>query len=320
MAIGMYRSTLFGGYNIEIFDGRQWKKIEDYKRNERILIFYPNEKRAEMSTPLDFIKQKSKGMNRVTAKGGKMDILLNDDAEFIGKYRDTNLDEYGDSTNRYSNRQSNFTLDEAMHSGKNFGIFSHCMIFNTFNYDFTTNSQLSELKMSVMIQSIMKGRIENNNTCYIDWNNGEFTEREVKKWEALLNKCKIPYTRDNRRKYLYFRLPRSKDVFLQSVLSYSYEEIRFIVDKIDRMCNMSKVIKPKDIDSLDFIQMVYALYGNALAKRKDHLIRINNQGLRLNIKEVSHFRCKYEYGFTVKSGYIIIRNCGYIMVFGDYRK
>ena len=31
MAIGMRRSTLFGGHNIEIFDGKCWKNIEDYK-------------------------------------------------------------------------------------------------------------------------------------------------------------------------------------------------------------------------------------------------------------------------------------------------
>ena len=78
MAIGMRRSTLFGGHNIEIFDGKQWKKIEEYKRNERILIFYPDTKKAEMSTPICFIKRKSQGMNRVTAKGNRMDILLND--------------------------------------------------------------------------------------------------------------------------------------------------------------------------------------------------------------------------------------------------
>ena len=105
--------------------------------------------------------------------------------------------------------------------------------------------------------------------------------------------------------------------YITKILDNLYSNTKLLID-FDR-CKV-KVIKPKDIDSLDFIQMVYALYGNALAKRKDHLIRINNQGLRLNIKEVNHFRCKYEYGFTVKSGYIIIRNCGYIMVFGDFKK
>ena len=88
MAIGLKRSTLFGGHNIEIYNGKEWIKLEEYKRNERILIFYPDTKKAEMSQPINFIKQKSKGMNRVTAKGNRMDILLNDDAEFIGKYRD----------------------------------------------------------------------------------------------------------------------------------------------------------------------------------------------------------------------------------------
>ena len=318
MAIGLRRSTLFGGHNIEVYNGKEWIKLEEYKRGSKILIFYPEEKRAELSTPICFIKQKSKGMNRVTAKGNRMDILLNDEAEFIGKYRDTNLDEYGENADRYSNRQSNFTLDEAMHSGKNFGIFSHCLIFNTFNYDFTTNSQLSELKMEVMLEAIMYGRIENDNTCYLDYN--DFTEREIKKWEALLNKCKIPYTKENRWKYLKFRLPRSKEVFLQSVLSYSQEEVRYIMDSIDRMTGASKIIKPRNLDSLDFIQMVYALNGNALSKKKDHLTKVNNQGLRVYIKEVNHFRCKYEYGFTVKSGYIVIRNCGNIMVFGDFKK
>ena len=313
------RDTLFGG-NVEYFNGNEWKQIQNYKKGERILIFYPEEKRAELSLPLDYIKRKSNGLNRVTAKGKRMDILISDNAEFIGKYRDTNLDEYGENTDRYSNRISNFTLNEAIHSGKNFGIFSHCMIFNTFNYNLNTNSQLTENKMILMLKSIMYGRIENNNTCYIEWGDGEFTEREVKKWEVLLNKCKIRYDRNNRKKVLTFRLPRSKDVFLQSALSLSYDEIVFIVDKIDRMNNMSDIIKPRDIESLDFIQMIYALYGKPLIKRKDHLIRRHTQGLRVNIKEVNHFRSKFEYSFTTKSGYIIIRNNGCIMTFGDFKK
>ena len=76
-----------------------------------------------------------------------------------------------------------------MHSGKNFGIFSHCLIFNTFNYDFTTNSQLSELKMEVMLEAIMYGRIENDNTCYLDYN--DFTEREIKKCSGYRKRKRV---------------------------------------------------------------------------------------------------------------------------------
>ena len=308
------RNTLFGK-NIEYFNGTEWKKISEYKNGEKILTFFLDDRHVELLQPIKYIKRKSEGLNRFIAKGSKMDICLSDDAEFIGQLRSPERDSNGEKIYKYSNQITNFALHEA-----NDNKFSNCLLFNTFNYNFTTCSQLTENKMILMLRSIMYGRIENNNTCYIEWDKKEIFEKEVRLWEILLNKCKIRFNRNNRKYYIEFRLPRSKDVFLKSVFSYSYEEIRFIVDEIDRMNNMKHIIKPKDIDSLDFIQMVYALYGKTCYKKDDHLVRRNNMGTRLQIKEIDYFRTRYEYSFTTRSGYIVIRNNGIIYVFGDYKE
>ena len=39
MGIGLRRSTLFGGHNMEIYNGKESIKLEEYKRGSKILIF-----------------------------------------------------------------------------------------------------------------------------------------------------------------------------------------------------------------------------------------------------------------------------------------
>lgn len=313
------RNTLFGK-NVEFFDGTRWKKISEYEKGDKVLTFFLEDKHVELLQPICYIKRKSKGLNRVIAKGNKLDICLSDEAEFIGQYRSSGKTVEGDSLYKFNDQISNFTLEEAHHVGLNYRKFSHCLIYNTFNYNFTTCSQLTENKMILMLRSIMYGRIENNNTCWVEWEDKETFEKEVRSWEILLNKCKIKFTRENRWRYIKFRLPRNKDVFIKNIFSYSYEEIRFIVDEIDRMNNMHHIIKPKDIDSLDFIQMVYALYGKACYKKENYLVRRKKVGTELNIKEVDYIKTRFEYSFTTRSGYIVIRNCGIIYVMGDYKE
>ena len=71
---------------------------------------------------------------------------------------------------------------------------------------------------------------------------------------------------------------------------------------------------------LDFIQMVYALYGKACYKKENYLVRRKKVGTELNIKEVDYIKTRFEYSFTTRSGYIVIRNCGIIYVMGDYKE
>ena len=46
---------------------------------------------------------------------------------------------------------------------------------------------------------------------------------------------------------------------------------------------------------------------------------MNNLGLRTDVKDMRLFRSRYEYSFTVKTGYVVLRNNGIIMVFRDYK-
>ena len=68
-----------------------------------------------------------------------------------------------------------------------------------------------------------------------------------------------------------------------------------------------------------FIQMAYTLYGIPCHKYEDYLLKMNNLGLRTDVKDMRLFRSRYEYSFTVKTGYVVLRNNGIIMVFRDYK-
>lgn len=96
------RNTFFGE-NMEYFNGQEWKYIKDYKRGEKVLTYFPKDKHVELLLPLNYIKRKSKGLNRITFQR-KLDILINDEGIFFGKYRDTSINEYGDVIFRHDNR------------------------------------------------------------------------------------------------------------------------------------------------------------------------------------------------------------------------
>ena len=83
------RNTFFGE-NMEYFNGQEWKYIKDYKRGEKVLTYFPKDKHVELLLPLNYIKRKSKGLNRIIFQR-KLDILINDEGIFFGKYRDTNM-------------------------------------------------------------------------------------------------------------------------------------------------------------------------------------------------------------------------------------
>lgn len=310
------RNTFFGE-NMEYFNGQEWKYIKDYKRGEKILTYFPKDKHVELLLPLNYIKRKSKGLNRIIFQR-KLDILINDEGIFFGKYRDTGMNEYGDKIFRHDNRYMDImTKDIPLKKS----IFSHFLFINTFTYISNNSSQLTENKMELMLRSIMYGDIDKSNVCTLDMRDEsiEKFEKTMKPWEVLLNKCKVRYKKDVRWRTLSFSLPRDKDVFLKSILNYSYDEIRFIVDKLDRLNDMKNKIIPKNKDSLDFIQMAYTLYGIPCHKYEDYLLKMNNLGLRTDVKDMRLFRSRYEYSFTVKTGYVVLRNNGIIMVFRDYK-
>lgn len=296
------RNTMFGS-NIEYFNGNTWNKISEYNKGDKVLTFF-EDGHVELLTPIKYIKKKTKGLN-IFKYGNILDLKISDQALFIGEYRSTN--------NKEGEKRliTKFTFDRALEV--DFNIFFHAKLFKSFLYKSNTNSMLTENKLRLMILSILFGNTNNKNECCIKYN-----LEIINRVKRILNECCIKYKFKNNE--IVFKLPRNKKLFLENPLLFSNIELQTIVDEIDNYFPKSK-ISPMDLDSLDFIQMVYSLYGKGANIKNKNVIKLKSGTVIFNNKliKIEHSKDKEQYSFSTKSGYIVIRNNGNIMIMGDYK-
>ena len=298
------RNTLIGG-DVEFFNGAIWKPISQYKKDDKVLIYYEDGTVA-LSTPIEYIKLNQANINHVTSTMFKADI--NDDALFYGIRRDEKISS-DEKTIKVCTFKEAYLGD--------FNYFTHYELISTFqNIDIISKSMLSEEKIKIMIYAITLGKIKNNN-CRIKLKNREIGSKII----TLLNKNKIKYNYNIKELILDFRLPRGIDVFIHNPLIYSQREIMMMIHLITDILG-DKYIKPISKEYLDFIQFIFALggkrtnvVGGGLRIFVGKYTRLQAPSFKIEEKKVN-----IQYSFTVRSGLIVLRSNGLIFVLGDYKK
>lgn len=298
------RKTLLGG-DIEFFNGSIWKPISQYKKDEKVLIYYEDGTVA-LSTPLEYIKINKTNINHVTSTMFKADI--NDDALFYGirRYEKISSDE---DTVKMCTFKDAYLGD--------FNYFTHYELISTFqNIDTISKSMLSEDKIKIMIYAITLGKIKNNN-CKIKLENREIGSKIV----TLLSKNSVKYNYNIKELVLDFRLPRGIDVFIHNPLIYSQREVMMMIHLIIDILG-DKSLKPISKEYLDFIQFIFALGGKRVNVVGDRLRMFVGRYTRLQAPsfKIEEKKVNMQYSFTVRSGLIVLRSNGLIFVLSDYKK
>lgn len=291
--------SLFGG-NTEFFNGKEWVKIKDYKKHDKVLT-YGLDGYAKLQTPTKFIKEKIKYINKLSM--GRLDMCLSDEALFIGKTR-SNVENH------------TFTLKELYMS--NMSLLTHCHLYNTFQYE-DSNSLLSTSKLRVMANCIIIGNIDNSSNCTVIKNKSDANE-----YRYLLKTSKIKYTskKSNDKEIFKHRLPRSIDLLLDNMLNFNRVEANVIMDEIHKISNGRKILI-KDNRFIDFMQMIYTLGGKRCIVNNNNISISNKCTTRIgNVESIKNniIEEKFQYSFIVQNEYIVVRNNGVINIMGAYRK
>lgn len=300
------RKTTFGS-EVEYFNGKEWKSISQYKKGEKVLTFFQDDKHAELLEPLSYIRI-NKSLNKFISS--VYNFSINEDAEFLGDYMASDGNTF----------LSAFTLNYAC--SMDFNPFSHHKLYATFNYDTTTSSMLDDERIRLMVMSVIKGEISDNNKCVIKTDNA----KEMQMYKKYLTRGRITdrnIIEKNGRYIIEYMLPRGKKIFLNNPLIFNKHELNVVIDEIEHWSNGNKIV-PLEADCLDFLQMVYARYGlkTIVHKEKKILKKFQTAFTTITRKscKVKHSKEKMQYSFTTRGGGIVLRNNGSIFVMSDYKK
>ena len=300
------RKTTFGS-EVEYFNGKEWKSISQYKKGEKVLTFFQDDRHAELLEPLSYIKM-NKSLNKFTSS--VYNFSINEDAEFLGDYMASDGNTF----------LSAFTLHYAC--SMDFNPFAHHKLYATFNYDATTSSMLDDERIRLMVMSVIKGEISDNNKCVIRTESA----KEMQMYKKYLTRGRITdrnIIEKNGRYIIEYMLPRGKKIFLNNPLIFNKHELNVVIDEIEHWSNGNKIV-PLEADCLDFLQMVYARYGLKTIVNKEKKILKKFQTafttITRNSCKVKHSKEKIQYSFTTKGGGIVLRNNGSIFVMSDYKK
>lgn len=298
------RKTLVGK-DVEFFNGSIWKPISQYKKDEKVLIYY-EDGTVMLSTPIEYIKIKGANINHVISSMFRADI--NDNAVFYG------IDRYKKTTSNEDTIKTCTFKDAYL---TDFNYFTHYELISTFqNADIISKSMLTEDKLKIMMYAVMLGKVRNNN-CRIKLENREIGSKIV----TLLNKNKIKYNYNIKELILDFRPPRNIDVFIHNPLIFSQREITIMIHLImDTLGN--KYIKPANKEYLDFLQFILALGGKRANVVENRLRTFVGRYTRLQAPsfKIEEKTTNIQYSFTVRSKLIVLRSNGLIFVLGDYKR
>ncbi len=298
------RKTLLGE-NVEFFNGSIWKPISQYKKDDKVLIYYTDGTVA-LSTPIEYIKLYKANLNNV--KSSMFNADINDDATFYGIRRDIKISSNEDTVKTITLKQSYL---------EDFNYFTHYELISTFqNVDIISKSMLSEDKLKIMTYAITLGKIKNND-CKIKLNDRVLASHIA----SLLNKNKIRYKYNIKSLTIEFRLPRNIDVFIHNPLIFSQKEIMTMIYLIIDTLG-DKYIKPVSKDYLDFIQFIFALGGKRTNIIGDKLRMYVGKYTRLQapLFKIEEKKTTIQYSFTVRSGLVVLRSNGLIFVLTDYKR
>ena len=192
--------------------------------------------------------------------------------------------------------------------------FSHYRLISTFEYLNTTSSMLSEDKLILMTYTILYGKVKNGE-CVMKLNN----KQQFEDMFYIFKKARTKYKADNKNLTFTYRPPRNIDLFKQSALIFSNKEIMTMIYLIIDTCG-SNFIQPTDKSNFDFIQLIFALGGKRLYNDGKKLRLLTGKYTRLQTAsfEINEAKVNKQYSFTVKSGWLVLKSKGLILVMADF--
>lgn len=293
------RKGLFSG-DVEFFNGIEWKPLSKYKKGDKVLVWNEN-RTVELSTPIAYIKKKSPHINHV--KSSMLDMCMSDNALFYGIAREETCGE---------NTTKTMTLHRACLEDWNY--FSDYRLVSTFEYINVTSSMMTEEKLILMVYTILFSKPKDNE--YIMRLDNKILYEQMMK---VFKKARVKYVGDNKKYTFIYKPPRNVELFKQSVLIFSKKEIETMINLIIETCG-SNYIKPNDKKNLDFIQLIFALGGRRLYNDGQKLRLLVGKYTRLQSTsfKIEEKRVDKQYSFTVRSGWIVLKSKGLILVMADY--
>lgn len=295
------------GEDVEYFNGNKWVKLKDYSKVDKVLTYDDEDGSCYLTTPIKFFKIKCAYMNRLYY-GNIFHLDVGDENVFYGLER-SNL------------TPNEMTFNEIYQS--NYYFFSNHFFLCTFKNNTNTCTMLDDTKFKIMIYAILWGEInEQTNICKMKVPNKELYN-DIKRMLRNI----IPIKSDNEKFIIELRLPRSIKTFIENPLILSPKELYTATDIFNHSVK-GRALKPKYVDSMDFIQMVYALNGTRATientKKKGLHIKVwDSNMIRFDLSSfyMENISIIDKCGISVKTGLIPLRiNGSKIIVLGDYRK
>lgn len=326
----------------EFFNGTKWKRIADYKEEDKVLQ-YNEDGTAELVYPERYIKQIKNQLWHFKTKYG-VNQCLSDNHMVVYKTSKGNLYKkpFSEVKKCHENTSSGF-------SGK---------FYTTFQYD-NIGIDLSDDEIKLMCAVICDGyfpKDRTDNMCYVNLKK----DRKKIELESLLNKLKIDFKihkgAEGYKRYL-FKAPRREKEFTPSYwYNCNNHQLKIISENIlqwDGCIQGSKrTFSTCNKINADFIQFVFSSQGmkcrileydrvGQIRKSKDgkeytrksieYTLTISNRNMisiggfhgdNPNKTVIEPYKTKdgYEYCFTVPSHMLVLRREGCIFITGNCGK
>lgn len=348
--IGLYMSevTILSGSNAcvdcetEYFNGKQWKKISDFKIGERVLQ-YNADGSAELVIPQNYIKTPCKELFLLQSVTG-VNQCVSENHDLV----------YMTSKGNIAKKSVSDMISAHIKSKKGFqGKF-----YTTFRYEQGNGIPMSDDEIRLMCAVISDGHFSNT---FKDKNIVRFNlkkERKKERLEMLLHKCGISYRKeqynpqDLQYNSYFFHAPKHEKKFEDYWYDCSAEQLSIVADEIlywDGYINNEKrhssSYSSTSKRNIDFVQFAFASIGVRTSINIDDRVgerhsksqyvyknvcynlticRTKHPTL-INPKEKKDFqkvktRDGFKYCFTVPSGMLVLRRNGNINITGNSGK
>ena len=236
----------------EFFNGREWKKISEYKNGEKVLQYNKNGT-ATLVKPLKYHKKDACVMWHVTTKN-RLDMVVSEHHNIVYRtIRSNNL------------RIKPFHSIRLKMEGNKEGFAGN--IPKTFLYNgkgIDLQDDVIRLMVAVMADGSFKKENETN-LCFV----GLIKKRKRKRLKMLLGNCGIKYTMSKDKKFFKFYSPYKFKHYPSEWYNMTNRQLMIVLDEMKHWdgCQFEKghmpsftTINKKDAD---FIQFAYAACGYA---------------------------------------------------------
>lgn len=161
----------------EFFNGKGWKKISEYNKDDMVLQFDPNDRSANLIKPIEYHKYESEYMTHIFTHNNMVNQVLSDEHNFV--YENWRGDI---KKEKFKNIIKIHNSSERGFSGK---------ILNSFEYNEGEGIDLTDDEIRLMVAVFADGHYptKNNNRCRFNLKKQRKKDRLI----YLLKKCNIEF-------------------------------------------------------------------------------------------------------------------------------